>query len=96
MTFERHNGETPEMYAVHPYRYYSQGRKLLGDKVDITPALNCIVEGKKIRATCGNAGANGGWTQGVLNAALLGLTDTASSMAMARAKTTPATGYRYT
>ena len=50
-----------ELYSVHPFRYFSVGQKLLGggpgcDAVrrDLAPALNCLVEGKKIRATCGN------------------------------------------
>jgi len=89
-----HNGETPELYGIHPYRYYSAGRKLLG-KTDTTPAENCFLLGSKIRATCGNGQNNGGWTQGIMNAALLGIADVASSMAMARAKTAPAAGYRF-
>ena len=26
----KHNGETPELYSTHPWRYFTLGRKLLG------------------------------------------------------------------
>jgi hypothetical protein len=90
-----HNGETPEMYAVHPYRYYSLGRKELGVKRDFAPAMNCLKEGSKIRQTCGNNNANGGWTQGIMNAALLGDAATASATVIGRAKTPSGHGYRF-
>lgn len=43
-----HNGETPELYSVHPYRYYSIGREHLGPKRSVAPALNCLTQGKKV------------------------------------------------
>jgi hypothetical protein len=88
-----HNSETPELYSVHPYRYYSVGRSDGGTRSS-TPALNCILN-PKVRATCGNSHANGGWTQGVMNAALLGLTNLAAEWVVQRATTGPATGYRF-
>jgi len=54
--------------SVHPFRYFSLGRKQLGAKRDLTPALNCLVQGRKIRTTCGNGNGNGGWNQGIMNA----------------------------
>jgi hypothetical protein len=41
------------------------------------------------------AHSNSGWNQGIMNAAMLGLTDKAASMATSRAKTAPAKGYRF-
>jgi hypothetical protein len=41
------------------------------------------------------AHTNSGWNQGIMNAAMLGLTDNAAGMAVARAKVLPATGYRF-
>ena len=90
-----HNGETPELYSVHPYRYFSLGRSRLGVQRDATPALNCLREGRKIRNTCGNADGNGGWNQGVMNAALLGDARIARAKVLARAHTSSATGYRF-
>ena len=58
--------------SVHPLRYFSLGRKQLGAKRDLTPALNCLVQGRKIRTTCGNGNGNGGWNQGIMNAYVAG------------------------
>ena len=41
------------------------------DPSGFTPALNCLIHGSKVRTTCGND-ANGGWNQGIMNAALMG------------------------
>ena len=90
----RHNGETPELYSVHPYRYFSVGGKILRN-VDIAPAQVCMTKPSVGAPTCGNSRGNGGWNQGVMNAALLGLTEIASTNVLARAKTAPATGYRF-
>ena len=81
--------------ASHPFRYYSLGRKALGKKRDYTPALNCLVKGNAIRRTCGNGNGNGGWNQGIMNAALLGNAAIASHQAILRAKTPPGKGYRF-
>jgi hypothetical protein len=90
-----HNGETPELYSVHPFRYFSLGRKALGATRDFTPALNCLTHGRAIRATCGNANGNGGWNQGIMNAALLGDAKIASTQCVNRAKTPSGKGYRF-
>lgn len=60
---------------------------------DIAPSLYCLEQSK--RETCRNADANTGWTQGVLNAALLGRAAMASRMVLERSQTTPAAGYRF-
>lgn len=52
-----HNGETPELYSTHPFRYFTLGRSLLAGR-DITPSLNCLRH-PEIRKTCGNAQSNG-------------------------------------
>ena len=90
----RHNGETPELYSVHPYRYFSMGGKILRNR-DITPAQLCMTDPSMGAPTCGNSRGNSGWNQGVMNAALLGLTDIASNNVISRAKTAPAVGYRF-
>ena len=90
-----HNGETPEMYSVHPYRYFSVGRSKLGVQRDLSPAQNCLKYGGKVRTTCANAQKNGGWTQGLMNAALLGDAASASASALGRAQTPPGRGYRF-
>lgn len=89
-----HNSETPELYGVHPFRYFSLGRSLLAHR-DAGPALNCLREGRKIRDSCGNANSNDGWNQGVMNAALLGDAQTARAQILARANSPSATGYRF-
>lgn len=86
------NAETPELYSTHPWRYFTAGRSLTG-AVDIAPSLFCLLN--STRASCKNAQENTGWTQGGLNAALLGEADMASQMALGRAATQPAAGYRF-
>jgi len=90
-----HNGETPELYSTHPYRYFTIGRQLLGAKRSLVPALNCLKLGSKVRKTCGNGNGNGGWNQGIMNAALLGDATIATKQTVNRAKTPPAKGYRF-
>jgi hypothetical protein len=90
-----HNGETPELYSVHPYRYFSVGRSVLGVQRDLAPALNCLTKGKAIRQTCANGNGNGGWNQGIMNAALLGDATIASAQCISRARTHAGQGYRF-
>eukprot|EP00047_Mylnosiga_fluctuans_P009520 m.263358 g.263358 ORF g.263358 m.263358 type:complete len:1042 (+) comp26666_c0_seq1:28-3153(+) len=82
-----HNSETPELYCVHPYRLVTVGRNLTqGVRLD---------QAIKAFAADGNAHSNTGWNQGIMNAALLGMTDTAATMLKQRAATGPAPGYRF-
>jgi len=87
-----HNSETPELYSVHPFRYFSVGRKELGGR-DISPAVQCLTNSS--RPTCTNGHTNSGWSQGIMDAALLGLSDIAQGMVLGRSSTAPATGYRF-
>jgi alpha-L-fucosidase 2 len=90
---ELHNSETPELYGVHPFRYYTQGRQLLSN-INISPAIQCLTN--STRATCTkNAMNNNGWTQGIMNAALLGLNNLTKNMLIQRVQTAPAIGYRF-
>ena len=89
------NIETPELYSTHPFRYFTLGRSRLPQnrKRDIAPSIYCLETSK--RGTCRNADINQGWTQGLLNAALLGRAKKAAADTLARAKTPPAIGYRF-
>eukprot|EP00939_MAST-03C_sp_MAST-3C-sp1_P001726 g1726.t1 len=88
------NVETPELYSTHPFRYYTLGRSFSDDGArDIGPSIYCLEKSK--RQTCRNADSNTGWTQGLLNAALLGRATKAATDTLARAQTPPATGYRF-
>ena len=69
------NSETPELYSTHPFRYFTLGRQLIG-KRPIEPSLNCIL--RPPRQSCSQARCNIGWCQGLMNAALLGMTDKAA------------------
>jgi hypothetical protein len=82
-----HNVETPELYSVHPARQFSVGR-LQTVGVDLQPAINAFNSDPL-------AHSNTGWTQGVMNAALLGQAEAAMSMVISRATVTPAQGYRF-
>ena len=84
------NSETPELYSVHSFRYYSLGRSL-SEQRDLSPAIQYITN--STRQTCRNSDANGGWTQGGMNMALLGLTAKARDDVLARSLITPAKGY---
>ena len=77
------------------FRYFSLGRKELGAKRALSPALNCLQHGNAIRKTCGNGNGNGGWNQGIMNAALLGDAAIASKQCINRAKTPAGKGYRF-
>jgi len=89
------NSETAELYSTHPFRLLTlaSSRKSGAAHRDIAPSLYCLEQSK--RETCRNADANTGWTQGVLNAALLGRAAMASRMVLERSQTTPAAGYRF-
>ncbi len=64
--FERlANSENPELYAVFPYRLYGLGKPNLD-------AGRATFDARRVKRT-------GGWTQDPIQAALLGLTDTAAA-----------------
>jgi len=92
-----HNGETPELYSVHPFRLYTKGRSLTGSNsaVDTARAVACLHNDAGCGHTCGNANGNEGWNQGVMDAALLGDSDMAWRFAAQRAARPPAAGYRF-
>jgi hypothetical protein len=89
------NVETAELYSTHPFRLITLGRHLTHpDKCDLAPSIRCL-ESAKRPSTCRNADANTGWTQGILNAALLGRAKRAAAMVVERARDPPANGYRF-
>jgi len=73
------NSENVELYVVHPYRLITPANK--------QAAINTY---NKRRFPC-----NVGWCQDIMYAALLGLTNQATSQVTERAKTAPADGYRF-
>ena len=79
-----HNGETPELYAVHPFRIYTKARSITR-AVDTSLAVSCLHKATGCGHTCQNAQANEGWNQGVMDAALLGDSDMAWSFVADRA-----------
>ena len=95
----RHNSETPELYATHPFRLLTVGRREAAARRQPEPAAaKPVVDlGPAIRAWQADplAHQNAGWPQGVMNAAMLGLAANASAMVLARARVAPAVGYRY-
>jgi hypothetical protein len=82
-----HNSETPELYATHPYRIFTVGTKAT-QSADLSMAVNAWLADS-------NAQSNSGWNQGLMNAALLGMTEQAAAMVIQRALTGPAPGYRF-
>jgi len=91
-----HNGyETPEMFAVHPYRYFYVGREALGVRRPRTPATNCLLHAPGTPSVCRVAQKNFGWTQLPMNAALLGDAPLAQKAVADRATGGSAEGYRF-
>ena len=62
-----HNGETPQLYSVHPYRRFTVGRAHASG-VDLAPAKNAARSGQP----GWGFGSNAGWNQDIMNNALLG------------------------
>ena len=87
------NSETPELYSTHPFRYFTIGRNIAGEKRSIAPSIYCLES--STRQTCRNADANTGWTQGSMISAMLGRAEKAAKMIMERAVVSPAIGYRF-
>ena len=74
------------VFEVHPYRMFSVPEQLRG--VDASPAIKAWMSDKE-------AHGNAGWNQGIMNAALLGLTENATRMLIERAQTKLAEGLRW-
>ena len=83
------NSETPQLYAVHPYRLFSVGRAHRATAVDLAPALKAAAIGQP------GWGQNGGWAQDVMNNALLGRAEAAAKQVIERAQQSDAPGYRF-
>ena len=62
-----HNSEGPELYAMHPHRWFTKGREVASGK-DISVGVNTHL------ASGWAKNNNDGWTYGINSAALLGLT----------------------
>jgi len=89
------NVETPELYAVHPYRRLTVGRALgdlgpgaAGVQALLAPAVASFYADP-------NALSNHDWTQSVFDAALLGLASDAARLVTERALSPPAPGYTW-
>jgi len=80
------NSENAELYAVHPYRLYTVGRKAASN-VDLSPAIVAFQHER--------FGSDEGWNQNAMDAALLGLGQKAQSLVETRAAMKPAPGYRF-
>jgi len=83
-----HNSEGPELYAMHPHRWFTKGREVASGK-DISVGVNTHL------ASGWAKNNNDGWTYGINSAALLGLTNQAAAQVIERANTGPASGYRF-
>lgn len=83
-----HNSEGPELYAAHPHRVFTAGRQA-ATGADISLGV------RTHEGSSWAAGSNEGWNYALNSAALLGLYDQAAKMALQRAKTAPAPGYRF-
>ena len=76
-----HNGETPQLYSVHPFRLFSVGR-LHAQGVDLNPARKAARAGQPGWGT--GSGGNAGWGQQIMNNALLGRGEVAGAQVVDR------------
>lgn len=83
-----HNAEVPELFASHPFRLNTVGRRA------VDPSVN-LSTGVATWRALPLAQANEGWYYGVMDAAFLGLADEALAMVKERAAQPPPAGYRY-
>lgn len=83
-----HNGEGPEVYAMHPHRVFTKGRAVAsGTDISI---------GEATFAASGWSQGGGGWFYGINAAALIGATANAMQQVLGRALHTGlAAGYRF-
>ena len=83
-----HNGEGPEVYAMHPHRVFTKGRAVASG-TDISV-------GEATFAASGWSHGGSGWAYGINAAALIGSTDNAMQQVLGRALNTGlAPGYRF-
>ena len=87
LSIGKHNNEGPELYAVHPHRLFTKGKQ-------VATGFN-ISLGLSTFASSGFSRENEGWNYGLNAAALLGLSQEASAMMLARSSSGPASGYRF-
>lgn len=83
-----HNGEGPELYAIHPHRVFTKGREL---------ALGLDISLAKRTSNSSSFGrsSNSGWAYAINAHALIGNVQLASKMLLERVYTPPAPGYRF-
>lgn len=82
-----HNSEGPEIYAIHPHRVYTMGRKVAsGTDISI---------GQATFASSSWSQSGSGWMYGINAAALIGDSANANAQIMSRANTANAAGYRF-
>mmetsp|Transcript_34947 Transcript_34947/g.91480 ORF Transcript_34947/g.91480 Transcript_34947/m.91480 type:complete len:196 (-) Transcript_34947:9-596(-) len=82
-----HNGEGPELYAMHPHRVYTKGRA-------VASGLDISV-GERTVAHSRFAQGGRGWSYAINAQALIGDAGNASKQLLDRAFTPPAPGYRF-
>jgi hypothetical protein len=83
----KHNGEGPELYAIHPHRLFTKG-------VAVATGLN-ISLGELTVNTSLFAHGTSGWNYGINAYALIGDALHASTQLLGRVFTPPASGYRF-
>ena len=91
-----HNGETPQCYAIHPWRMFSVGRSHASG-LDLTPALNAAANGQPgWGVPDGTMGAypNAGWVQTIIHNALLGRAEMAATQLIERSLHSAVPGMR--
>eukprot|EP00038_Savillea_parva_P029372 m.70674 g.70674 ORF g.70674 m.70674 type:complete len:682 (-) comp8661_c0_seq1:95-2140(-) len=82
-----HNGEGPELYAIHPHRLFTKGRHVAAG-VDISLAERTVNASRF-------AQGGTGWNYGINAQALVGNSAGAAKQLLSRAWTAPAQGYRF-
>ena len=82
-----HNGEGPELYAMHPHRVFTKGKQV-ATGMDISL-------GERTAAQSRFAHGGSGWSYGINALALIGDADGAAAQLLQRVHTPPAAGYRF-
>jgi hypothetical protein len=90
------NGETPQCYAIHPWRMFSVGRAHASG-LDLTPALNAAANGQPgwgVPNGANGAYPNAGWVQTIIHNALLGRAEVAAMQVIERSLHSAVPGMR--